>query len=628
LSVRIRLSLKLKLILLISVLLLTALGAYTFFAVDLFQKDKEAYVYESALNTIDQLQGAIQRQYESLGQSVDLINQISESSNREQLIEQILSESNQLNALLIKNLENNEIEQFSKEDFLEQLQLDHDEWSEIVLSRFHSALQSPPLTPDISFSSDSYISSELPFGSIVHYDRDTNKLVIVFFDLASLHTALGQQRVFDLYIQTPNGEVSTLVANHQLAVEIVDSFLQAIFEDHQVSANQGVRALQDPIHGEEYLVGYLQESSQNLRLLAVIPTNLAFSASRYLVRQSFLVSLLVLSLAVVIGILFSKTLTSQLEELYQATLRIAKGDFTTRVATKGSDEINALGVSFNDMSEKILVYMDEMKEKQRLESELAVAKLVQDSFFPPSELSLNKLSLSSFYTPATECGGDWWGFIDRDDNAVIIIADATGHGVPAAFLTATLFSGVQTLDQLFKGKKYTLSSAETMGFLNETVCRAGKSVLLTAVVMIIDKHEATIEYTNASHLDPLILRIPKGEEPSKDHLLPLLGGKGPRLGHKRDADYTSDTMKLEPSDYIVMWTDGLTEVKNLAGKEWGSRKLYSSILSNTQQGGQLMRDAIVNDVLSFCDKTSFDDDVTLICAQWSPTKQDSSHVKG
>ena len=134
-----------------------------------------------------------------------------------------------------------------------------------------------------------------------------------------------------------------------------------------------------------------------------------------------------------------------LNTLFTATQRIAEGNFETKVEIPSSDEIGALSDSFNFMSDEITRFMGEMKEKARLENEVKVAQLVQSSFFPNDDITIGPVDISAFYQPASECGGDWWGYVEDENVLVLIIADATGHGVPAALLTATANCSINTI---------------------------------------------------------------------------------------------------------------------------------------------------------------------------------------
>lgn len=615
---KIRFSLKVKLIFLISTLLLVAIGIYTLFAVELFQKDKEAYVYESALTSLDQLNTTLGRNYAQLNQQAEMIYRLSSAQNSSELLDQYLTDSDLIAAFGIYELNQEESFHFTKEDFLESMLIDRDEWKETVQERFYEFLTSPPLSPLVTYQSiPTHLNDLLPLGSLIRFFSDSKTIIIITFDLNNIVESLNQQRLFDYVLKDSQNNLIQLVSNYDLPSEDYSYFLATVFSNESQLYHQGVRQLKGPASEQTYLVAFNDSDLLGIQSLAVIPHAQAFSATAYLVRQSFLMAILVLSIAVIIGVLFSKTLTGQLEKLYQATLKIARGDFTTRVETKGYDEIAALGHSFNVMSDQILLYMEEMKEKTRLENELAVAKLVQDSFFPPQNLTLGPLKLASYYAPATECGGDWWGTIEREDNIVVIIADATGHGVPAAFLTATLFSGVQTLDQLTPGSCFKLSSHEVMHFMNSTVCKVGKEILLTAVVLIIDKKSGAVQYTNASHLDPLVLRRPPQETATKQNFIPLMDAKGPRLGHKSDAEFTTGSFVLEENDFLLLWTDGITEAQNKEGKEWGSRKFYQSILNQSSKDSIAIRDQVIFDLKEFSQQESYLDDVTLICAQWS-----------
>jgi sigma-B regulation protein RsbU (phosphoserine phosphatase) len=131
------------------------------------------------------------------------------------------------------------------------------------------------------------------------------------------------------------------------------------------------------------------------------------------------------------------------------TQELASGNFSKRVKLKGSDEVGALSDSINDMANKIVVFMEEMKEKARLENEVAVAQLVQASFFPEST---QLPDITGHMEPASECGGDWWGYFDHGDWRVVFIADATGHGVPAALLTATMNCCKTSLGYILESK--------------------------------------------------------------------------------------------------------------------------------------------------------------------------------
>lgn len=615
-------SLKMKLIFLISSLLLAAIGFYTFFAADLFQKDKEAYVFENALSGLDQFQKTLENYDQQLAQYAEILLRIQEDSLDKSLMNQFVNDTPEILAVSVYQTDENADEvkplyTFATQDLLERIVLNQTEWDELISSQMYNTIRSPSLKAEILLNplDDQMINSSAKGVYLTPYPKK-NAVMMIFFDLELLAAPFSQQRIFDYALRDKNGEIVPIVTNHQDKIDVLRSFFITIFQKQTQSQHQGVRSL-NSAEDVEYLVSYTYSATTQLQFISLIPKKMAFAATAFLVQQSILVGLIVLSLAVIIGIVFSKTLTNPLELLYQATQKMSRGDFQTRVQIKGSDEIHSLGESFNEMSEKILGFMEEMKEKTRLENELAVAKLVQDSFFPPSDIEKEKLSLHSFYHPATECGGDWWGTLERSDQTLILLADATGHGVPAAFLTATVYSCIQTLDQLTpQSSSFTHGPAEILSFMNKTVSSVGKNILLTAVAIIVDKKTGQLTYANASHLDPLILRVPSGEEPNKQHFIPLLEAKGPRLGHKEDALFEQSSFQLQSDDKIIIWTDGITEATNTDGKEWGMRKFIQALLGAQDLKPHHMRDNVLNELKNYHGERPYEDDVTFVCGQW------------
>ena len=253
-----------------------------------------------------------------------------------------------------------------------------------------------------------------------------------------------------------------------------------------------------------------------------------------------------------------------------------------------------------------------MAEKARLENEVKVAKLVQEQFFPEPDITGDNYSIHAFNTPASECGGDWWGHYENDNKLYTVIADATGHGLPAALLTAAINSAFNSVKTILK-KNADLSADQVLAFFNSNISENKTDILLTSFVVILDKKTNTIEYSNASHLDALV--IPKKENLSKSDIIPLIEAKGPRIGHSKDSTYSKSVHKLNSGDQLILMSDGILECENHEGKQYGLRKFIKSICNVSDFTSLNLRSAIINEVNSFRDGIDFNDDVTLICLQ-------------
>ncbi|WP_218110083.1 HAMP domain-containing protein, partial [Oligoflexus tunisiensis] len=154
-------------------------------------------------------------------------------------------------------------------------------------------------------------------------------------------------------------------------------------------------------------------------------------------------------LFVLCAILCARWITSNLlqnlRELHAATQRAVAGNFGQLIRVRSRDEIGELAASFNIMSNKLVELLTREREKTRLSQALSTAQTVQNTFFKDTRIRNGRLNITSFYKPASECGGDWWGrFSLSHGKELILIGDATGHGVPAALVTAMAYTAAHT----------------------------------------------------------------------------------------------------------------------------------------------------------------------------------------
>lgn len=365
--------------------------------------------------------------------------------------------------------------------------------------------------------------------------------------------------------------------------------------------------------GDDLIVAYSKIPGMNWVLTSSISTASAFAVAGYLIDKSLFFGLLILGVAILVGIFAVRPLTSQLEDLGNLTSAVGSGDFSRRIKPRTHDEAGALADSYNLMAEKITIFMQEMKEKARLESELKVAQLVQNAFFPPTESTLPGIELKAFSAPASECGGDWWGHVEFKNHTLLIIADATGHGVSAALLTATINAckeGLLALAEL--DPSLPASPARVMQYLNRTICSSGDKIQMTCFVASWHRSSRSLIYSNASHQPALVLVETKERQINKNDIHPLLEANGARLGQARESLYTENFVELPINARMVLYTDGLTEAANAEGAPWGQRRFLKALLES-QDGNPI---PVVEAMQAFHQSTTYDDDVTIVSARF------------
>jgi serine phosphatase RsbU (regulator of sigma subunit)/HAMP domain-containing protein len=279
--------------------------------------------------------------------------------------------------------------------------------------------------------------------------------------------------------------------------------------------------------------------------------------------------------------------------------------------------------------------IEDTVEKTRMEQELQTAELVQKTLFPKNPPIVPGLELKGFIESASETGGDWYGFVHEPENSrvAIIIADVTGHGVPAALVTATTSSFFKTLE-IFRSyshkgaKAYSPDSAMPgyrTGFdplspdfmlrcLNEIIRSStdGKLVMtLFASVYYYD--EQRLVYANAGHNVPMIYRqsgLPTKKKKTKQ--LGFLISKGMRLGDEPDVSFKEHEFILEPGDAILWYTDGLIECENPHGEEYGESRLKDLFGETAAADTSTIYDHILERSYSFFGDQPHKDDITFV----------------
>ncbi|MBL7663528.1 MAG: SpoIIE family protein phosphatase [Bacteriovoracaceae bacterium] len=472
-----------------------------------------------------------------------------------------------------------------------------------------SEMENAKLAAGQSIYIQGFQNEKIPHLMLIIRDKVTDDIIISRFMLNELQMAYQQNKIYDSYLVNERGQI--LIGknkNPDDKTEIVQE--PHLFEIMIGKVDSGVKEL--VLGSVPMLLSFKKNNFFNFTVFAQIPETTAFSATQYLINKSLWFGIFILSLGIMVAIIFSRKLTKDLAKLHVATEKVAEGSFETQVEVHSRDEVGALADSFNYMGKEIVRYIGEMKEKARMENEIEVAKLVQKAFFPKDEINLNHAEIAAFYTPATECGGDWWSHIDLGDKLVLFMVDATGHGVPAALLTATANCCAQNLKTLSETTPEIVRNPESiLKFMNTAVASVGGQILMTAFVAVYDYQTKKLSYANASHNPPLLYQY-QDAEADKSHLVPLMDSNGERLGHNAQAQYQKAEQQLKTGDVLLLFTDGLIESTNKEGKDWGQRRFIKSFLSYAKSSARDIRSGVIKDANDFFQGQPYNDDITLV----------------
>lgn len=598
---KVKFPLRYKFVVAISILLLLTMGFYLSYALNIFKEDKAADVYSIALtNSIS----VAERIKLIINEETNLLNTLKESENIEAIEQKMRSIVMERDDVLgIECLVNDEHYYSAKDDRKiseltggGQRGLDQSNGSLKLIK--NASLSTTQLDTDS-------LSHFPPHFSLIRALNPSLKCAL-HVSYAKLMSLMSEKLNYETYILTDTGKVFLKFKN-----EASNTDYQKIVTDQTiVDVEQGVKKFEN--NGSPVIRAFAKISNFNLIAVTEIEERKAFMASDLLVQKSLFYGILILSIAVIVGILFTKRMTKNVQTLFEATEQMSQGNFDVSPTASGSDEIGALTDSFVEMKNKIVMFMEEMKEKARIENELKVAHLVQNSFFPKQAMVKSTFSFDGRYMPASECSGDWWGYFEQEGAVTLIACDATGHGVPAALITAAAHSCISTIK--FSAQSSYVSPRAVLEKLNQVVCSMNSEILMTAFVLEINEEKKQVKYANASHMTPYLLRRENGEY-TKDNIEPLIGNNGARVGEKISSTYDESLVDIKAGDRIVMFSDGLTEME-VEKKAWGQRNFLKSILKGAFRESSGMLNSILEDFNDYRKGTSLQDDVTLVAVSF------------
>jgi sigma-B regulation protein RsbU (phosphoserine phosphatase) len=251
-------------------------------------------------------------------------------------------------------------------------------------------------------------------------------------------------------------------------------------------------------------------------------------------------------------------------------------------------------------------------ERSRLTAfrqELETARQIQSSLLPAELPRLPGLEVGVRYVPAAEVAGDLYDFLPASGNRLgVLVADVSGHGVPAALVASMVKIAVaaQAADAAAPGKVLT--------GMSHIFHRRLRSQFITAVYLCLDLDAGSLRWASAGHPPPLLLRRGEVRE---------LESAGPILGRLARRDYAESRTSLEAGDRILVFSDGIPEAASPSGEQFGDDRLRAFLAEH----GHLAPDAFAASLLAHLERWSqpqppgappdegapgFTDDLTLV----------------
>ena len=335
-------------------------------------------------------------------------------------------------------------------------------------------------------------------------------------------------------------------------------------------------------------------------------------------------------IALIIGTRMTRTVTGAVAQLYDATKNIDRGDFSHRIPVKSSDQLAQLSLSFNSMTESIEKLIQEQKEKQRLEGELAIAQEVQAQLFPRQVTELASLEVHGFCRPARTVSGDYYDFLTASSHKLILaVGDISGKGISAALLMATIHSAVraysvESLPQMREPvavgavagagrimaawpEGVEVSPGALLGLLNHQLYESTPpEKYATLFLGIYDGRSHQLTYSNGGHLPPILI--------GENGAVRRLEAGGTVVGLFDNMTYDEGSVQMHPGEIFVAYSDGVTEPENEFG-EFGEERLIELVSANRRLPLMQISQEVTSAVDDWIGDNEQPDDITLVLAR-------------
>ncbi len=240
------------------------------------------------------------------------------------------------------------------------------------------------------------------------------------------------------------------------------------------------------------------------------------------------------------------------------------------------------------------------RERDELASEIHLAAEVQQSILPRSVPMVPGFDCAARMYPAKTVAGDYYGFIELPAGEIaVVIADVSGKGVAAGLLMPSIEVALRLDAPRFP------RTSDLLHTFNNVVCQVtGGHRFISLFYGKLCAQSRSLEYTNAGHNPPLLLRA--GTDPN------TLDKGGPVLGVLPNSDYESDTVDLRQGDVLVLYTDGAVEAENSAGEQYSATRLAKIVSAYPEQSANELVETIYRSITKFRGTRLLADDLTLV----------------
>ena len=255
-----------------------------------------------------------------------------------------------------------------------------------------------------------------------------------------------------------------------------------------------------------------------------------------------------------------------------------------------------------------------------IQKELEIARQIQSSILPREVPRVGNLDIAALYVPMAAVAGDFYDFIVVDEKCIgILVADVTGHGVPAALIASMLKIALAAQAAVAN------DPAQVLEGLNNSLCGKFETHFVTAAYLYVDTEKHLLRYAGAAH-PPLLLG--SGND-GKEAVFREVEANGLMLGLFEGTKYSAVELSFRPGDRCLLYTDGVVEARNEAEEEFGSSRFRGFLQAQPPLAAAALIKTVLSELARWSGTTvgaGHEDDVTLVAIDFQGASPRKTHA--
>ncbi len=314
------------------------------------------------------------------------------------------------------------------------------------------------------------------------------------------------------------------------------------------------------------------------------------------------IAFIFVSISIIGSVVLSSVIIKPVRKLTEGAAEIGTGNLDYQIELKSSDELGRLAMEFNTMTQKLKKAKDMEIENRIMEEQIELAKEIQEGLNPMDFYNRNGVQIKGFTRAARGVGGDYFDYIDIDENMVgALISDVSGKGIPASLVMVMIRTVFTTY---IKGNN--VQCASVVRAINDSLSADfAIDKFATLFFMIYNRATGELSFSNAGH-GPLFCYRSSSNNCSLTKL------EGVPIGIMEDVEYNQAKVQLNVGDIVILYTDGVTEMRNESKDEYGRLRLQKMMIKNHEMDANELVEELVRDVDQFRGNAHPHDDMTML----------------